>query len=292
MAHLIIIDEPVNRGEWRMLEYFRELLPDDWYVLGSLHVSVGDRTREIDSIVIGSRFIWVVDAKNFWGVIRGDEHEWILNDGTFYPRVLDNVMHAAAIVKGKVSKKLPHLKDIWVEGLIVLTNPAADLQILDDRARRHVLSLKGCENYFRNAHPHHSIALSLEDRTTVARSLIGHRAFSEWERREPPRFVGLRLDGLNGFRRIYYEDALIDRNELRGALPPKQKSDLPGAALIVRFESGGVFMSVQAGSCSSQLRGEPLKPGTFSPVLDGDNRLQIGSLDLKATVFTSEGELA
>jgi len=123
MAKLIPLGEAVTQGEQRTLDYLQKKLPTDWVIFGNVQVTTGELTREIDAIIIGDRCVWLVDEKGFTGTITGDEHIWIFEDGSARERVLNNILHAAKMVKGKLATSDSRLSSVWVEGVIILSAP-------------------------------------------------------------------------------------------------------------------------------------------------------------------------
>lgn len=107
MARFIPVGEAVTRSEQKMLDYLQHALPENWVVFGNAQFTTGELTREVDAIVVGDRCVWVVDEKGFGARIKGDEHTWILADGSARERVLNNVLHAAKMVKENL--RLPTL---------------------------------------------------------------------------------------------------------------------------------------------------------------------------------------
>ena len=148
MAKLIPLGEAVTQGEQRTLNYLQKKLPMDWVIFGNVQVTTGELTREIDAIIIGDRCVWLVDEKGFTGIITGDEHIWIFEDGSARERVLNNILHAAKMVKGKLAAMDPRLSSIWVEGVIILSSPDVQVKVNDSRIHDHVCKLAGCEVFF------------------------------------------------------------------------------------------------------------------------------------------------
>ncbi|MBM3298692.1 MAG: NERD domain-containing protein, partial [Deltaproteobacteria bacterium] len=167
MAKLIPLGDCVTRGEQRTLEYLQKFLPDDWVVFGNAQVTSGELTREIDAIVVGDRCVWVVDEKGFGGVITGDEHTWILSDGSARERVLSHILHAAKMVKGKLVAADRRLDQIWIEGLVLLSADDVEVLVEDPRISRTVWKLQGCENKFREIIFPQARTLSPSERETV-----------------------------------------------------------------------------------------------------------------------------
>jgi serine/threonine protein kinase len=183
MAQLIPLGEPVTRGEKKLLEYLQHKLPADWIVFGNPLITTGELSRELDAVVLGDRCIWVVDEKGFGGRITGDEHVWILSDGSARERALNNVLHAAKMVKGRLVATESQLRGVWVEGVVILSAEDADLQIQDPRRGRHVISLRGCEEYFIQNTIQEGRKLSSEERKLIEKCLGGEKVFDRIRKR-------------------------------------------------------------------------------------------------------------
>jgi hypothetical protein len=101
MARFILVGDAVTHGEQKMVDYLQHALPDNWILFGNVQFTTSELTCEVDAIVVGNRCIWVVDAKGFSARLGGDEHTWILADGSARECVLNNVLHAAKMVSGR-----------------------------------------------------------------------------------------------------------------------------------------------------------------------------------------------
>jgi hypothetical protein len=280
MAQLITVDEPVTESEQSMLNRLQQELPDSWYLIGNTQVSVGRRTREIDCIVIGQKGLWVIDAKGFGGLIRGDEQAWVLDNGVTYERVLDKVIHAASMVKGKVQRKFPHLRRIWVEALVVLTQGGVTLSIEDARVAGQVLLLDGCAPFLLKADSGFHSSLSEDTRLGLAELLAG-RVAAKRTGSGGSKFAALQIDGVEGFRRVYYEDVVLDRNELRG-IPIDR---IPKGRLKISMEEGGIYIEGIGLDAEAEVGRERLIHGKRIRLGIGDSIVRIGALRLRATVF-------
>ncbi|MBW2135568.1 MAG: protein kinase [Deltaproteobacteria bacterium] len=148
MAKLISLGEAVTRGEKKTLEYLQKKLPVDWVIFGNVQVTTGELTREIDAIIVGDRCVWAVDEKGFTGPITGDEHTWIFENGTARERVLNNILHAAKMLKGKLATMDSRLSAIWVEGVVILSAPDVQLRVNDSRISAHVCQLADVDSFF------------------------------------------------------------------------------------------------------------------------------------------------
>jgi serine/threonine protein kinase len=183
MARLIKLNESVTRGEKKTLEYLQRALPSDWVVFGNPRVTTSQLTRELDAIVVGDRCVWVIDEKGFGGIITGDEFTWVLQDGTVRERALDNIRHAASMVKGKLTASDPKLRTVWVEGIIILSANGVELRVRDPRASRQVTRLAGCEGYFLRANIPNANPLSPAEIDAVVKALSGTNVLDRIQQR-------------------------------------------------------------------------------------------------------------
>ena len=183
MAKLIPLGEAVTRGEQRTLEYLQKKLPADWVIFGNAQVTTGELTREIDAIIIGDRCVWVVDEKGFTGPITGDEHTWIFADGSARERVLNHILHAAKMLKGKLSAMDSRLSPIWVEGVVILSGDDVQLKVKDPRIPTNVSNLLGCEHFFRQAPSCQGRSLSHQQREIIQELIAGRKVVDRLKNR-------------------------------------------------------------------------------------------------------------
>lgn len=277
MAILISVDDVVTDSERLLLNFFRDGLPSSWFVIGNAQIATGRRTREIDCIVVGDRRVWVIDAKGFEGKIVGNENEWILENGASYERVLDNVLHASSMLKGKIVKAIRELKGLWVEGLVVLTGDA-HLDVEDARISRHVLPMREALSRIISTQDG-PLLLNDDTRLKVTQLIAGGKALVR-SGSDRSFALAVQLEGTNGFKRTYYESLTLTRNELRGStggrLPPCVK---------LLFENGNIFVENIGTSTNLKVGGEDLTPGGRAKLGIGETGLAIGDVRLRATVF-------
>ncbi len=288
MAQLHRLGQPVTRGEVRMLSYLQDRLPPDWIVFGNVSITQSLMTREIDAIVIGERCVWAIDEKSFGGKITGDEHYWKLADGYVRERVLDPILHAASIVKGKLRGRCSDLSEVWVEGLVLLSSSDVDLQVADDRVTRHVKTLEGAASYFLTTTL--GKPLTSLQRESILRVLAGSevtRRIVGASRARTKLPLCLKLTGANNFKRVYYSDetasVALTRNELRGALPIA--GWLPGSASItLTFTQEGVRLAVKEGTHAARVNNVTVAPGETTILTPGTSSLELDTVALTTTI--------
>src|SRR6266536_3059003 len=60
-----------------------EKLPDHWIIIcNKTLVATNGRSFEIDLIVIGNQWVFLLDEKSWRGRIRGDDMQWVRQDGS------------------------------------------------------------------------------------------------------------------------------------------------------------------------------------------------------------------
>ena len=158
-----------------MQDYLERMLPPDWIVVTNCELPTPSGSVEIDAIVIGDRAVWVVDEKGLWGTISGDEHRWYLDGGQVRERPLDTILRRARTTKGYIEDRCgAEFRDIWVQALIILSSPDADVSKLKDaRASVLIRQLAGCENYFKNVNLPQARLLDTLRRAKITEALSG-----------------------------------------------------------------------------------------------------------------------
>lgn len=326
MAQLIPLGESVTSGERKTLDYLEQHLPNDWFVLGNPLISSGTLSRELDAIIIGDKWVWVVDEKAYSGVITGDENVWVLSNGLQIDRILYKVIHTASLVKGKMVRKVPSLRQVWVEPLILLSANDVQLEIDDTRIARHVHFLQGCERYLCKPHfPYENMIPPLM-RAAIVRSLAGDLVADRYllkssdikhlvkvDDQEQLQSSGamspqtetphgertsdystptvhstlpliVQLEGTGGFRRIYYQDVLLGRRELRGAQPVDAVDDLESTSIQVHFTEDSIRIRPLGVAPIVSLDNKTIPMGEWTVLPLGLVTLTIGSLNFQARV--------
>lgn len=149
MATLIESTVPfANEGERKVAERLRQL-PSHWIVIcNKVLPTTNGRSYEIDFIVIGSNWIFLLDEKSWRGPIRGNEEQWIRADGSSEKSPLAKMDYVAKIVAERTRYKLTALKSQkrFVHGGVVFSSLERLPQIQDTRAGKGLCLLSDvCE---------------------------------------------------------------------------------------------------------------------------------------------------
>lgn len=106
-----------------------EKLSDDYYVLSDLNVKVGNKTSQIDNIVVGSNGIFVIETKNLNGLIEGNEDDKEIVQhkvgvkGGKYSKTFYNPIKQVSTHVYRVSEVLKRYNlNKWVQGAVYFTN--------------------------------------------------------------------------------------------------------------------------------------------------------------------------
>ena len=142
MAQLIVAGEFATEGERRAAEVLKQL-PDDWLVICNKVLPRGDRSYEIDFIVVGRRWFFLLDEKSWKGKIHGNDQLWVREDGFSIPSPLAKADYVAKILAGYISWKVNPLKagGHFVRGGVLLSASTQLPQIHDSRASNGVYLL-------------------------------------------------------------------------------------------------------------------------------------------------------
>lgn len=115
-------------GEEYVTELIEEVLNEDDVLLTNIEISIDDREAEFDNIIINSRGIFIIEAKNYSGELYGDEddYEWekvkVTDAGNAYEKTVKNPIKQ---VKRQIYLLASFLKQygisVWVEGYVYLT---------------------------------------------------------------------------------------------------------------------------------------------------------------------------
>lgn len=147
MAELIQAGDFATKGEEQAAHVLQQL-PKDWIVICNKLLPKGDRSHEIDFIVIGSRRVFLLDEKSWRGQIWGNDQLWVRADGTSMRSPLAKVDYVAKVLAGHIGWKVSPLKDsgYFVHSGVLLSIADQLPQIHDSRASNGIFLLKDvCE---------------------------------------------------------------------------------------------------------------------------------------------------
>ncbi len=132
-----------TEGERMAAEVLRQL-PASWLVICNKTLPLPNgRSYEMDFIVVGKRWVFLLDEKSWQGKIIGNEEQWVRVDGTSERSPLAKADYVAKVLAGRLGWSIPPLKNGYhfVRGGILLSI-ADELPIIrDPRAAQGVFLL-------------------------------------------------------------------------------------------------------------------------------------------------------
>ncbi len=136
MAKLISAGPFATEGEQQAANLLRRL-PDDWIVIANKTVvASSDRSFEVDFIVVGANWIYVLDEKSWWGKISGNKQNWVLSSGEVRPNPLNKAEMIGKILADELKAGVPELK--WApkfcRGAVLLSLSDQSTELDDPRA--------------------------------------------------------------------------------------------------------------------------------------------------------------
>lgn len=145
MARIIQAGEFATEGEREASEAL-SALPADWVVIcNKTLVTTGGRSFEIDFIVLGDRYVFVLDEKSWTGRIHGSDQVWVRDDGSSERSPLTKVDYVAKVVAGALRAQVAGLRDRaehFVHGAVLLSRAEEPPRIHDQRAGDGIVLMK------------------------------------------------------------------------------------------------------------------------------------------------------
>lgn len=117
-----LIHSPTGSGpqgpfEPQVVETLRKALPDDYLLLPNFSLKEQRRPAlEYDLVVLAPHAIYVVEAKEWYGKLTGDDQEWLLN-GVAKKCPMWLVEQKAKVLKGRLGAPVSH---VWFEAMLVV----------------------------------------------------------------------------------------------------------------------------------------------------------------------------
>jgi len=156
-------------------EYLHEL-DDSYYLIDDIKLLGG--YGNIDHIVLGPNGVFVIETKNYTGDIRCKGDDWIrYYGGSLIPeremkspsrQVKRNAVKIKQLIDSAKIFKPPI--SLWVDGIVVFTNPKAELELSD--ATVSILRLHGLCGYIKGKRS--GINLSLQEINLIATAILKH----------------------------------------------------------------------------------------------------------------------
>ena len=144
MAKIFSVGDFATSGERRVAEEL-EKLPSAWIVIcNKTLVANNGRSFEIDFIVIGEQWVFLLDEKSWQGRIRGNDMHWVRQDGSSESSPLRKIDYVAKIMAGHLRYHAPMLNKAeshFVRGGIVFSSLTQIPSILDRLARENLFLL-------------------------------------------------------------------------------------------------------------------------------------------------------
>ena len=177
MAIVHRIAAPENASETLAVTELARTLSDDFIVFHNFELATPQgMPYEFDVCVVAPHAVYHVEVKGYRGQIRGDQHQWIFENGSVTPSPIPLANKKTKILAGKLRGRDPRMDDVFVETVIMLTDEKANAKLRDDQASR-VLSLPEAINEIRaprGGRPGRNIA-PLHDRICHALFQMGPR---------------------------------------------------------------------------------------------------------------------
>lgn len=122
-------------GEKATLDLLRKL-PDSYTIISDLNIVVGNKSSQLDSVVVGPNGVFVVETKNVKGSVVGnsDEYELTINKigrrGGEYSNTMYNPLKQVNTHVGRLAALLKQQNiRAWVQGSVYFSNPETQVSI-------------------------------------------------------------------------------------------------------------------------------------------------------------------
>ena len=117
-----------NAGEKRLIDYLKENLPDDYYIVPNGEYAMKSPQGmvnywEYDCLVVAPHAIYHIENKDWGGNLIGDDFAWFIN-GVERKNPYPGATLKSKLIAGKLGSKNPDWRKARVFTLITLSNPA------------------------------------------------------------------------------------------------------------------------------------------------------------------------
>ncbi|NUR85665.1 MAG: protein kinase [Nonomuraea sp.] len=127
MAEIVGGGRPVNDAERRVIAYLRDNAPADWLLLHNIEIPRGEDVFEVDLIVLTGHSVVVLDVKGTRGRIEVSGTRWFPPRREAFGSPVAKIRGTAKALKGLLVSRDTRLERVYVDSLVVLTSPDAEL---------------------------------------------------------------------------------------------------------------------------------------------------------------------
>ncbi|MFI6600770.1 NERD domain-containing protein kinase family protein [Nonomuraea sp. NPDC050536] len=127
MAEIVGGGRPVNDAERRVIAHLRDHAPADWLLLHNIEIPRGDDVFEVDLIVLTGHSVVVLDVKGTRGRIEVSGTRWFPPRREAFGSPVAKIRGTAKALKGLLVAHDTRLERVYVDSLVVLTSPDAEL---------------------------------------------------------------------------------------------------------------------------------------------------------------------
>lgn len=140
MAIVHRVGDPENASELRAIKELAAALPEHYVLAHNLELTTGQGLPyEFDIVVIGEHAVYHVEVKGYHGLIRGDRHQWVFENGAVYPSPIPLANKKSKVLATLLKRHGRLLEDVFVETIVLLSEDRARAQLRDEQASRVVL---------------------------------------------------------------------------------------------------------------------------------------------------------
>lgn len=115
-------------------------LPMDYAVYSDLEIHIGEKSSQLDHVVIGPSGVFVIETKNMVGRIEGhaEEPEWTqyktTSSGQVYEKTFYNPVKQVGTQVYRLSEllKKEHIH-VWIQGVVFFSNHDADVHVVNSQ---------------------------------------------------------------------------------------------------------------------------------------------------------------
>ena len=153
-ARVVAVGEPVNTAERDAIGALRDALSDRYTLVHNFEIDRGGQRFEVDLAVLAPHGVVLVDLKGTRGPISVRGGQWDPAGRAPYPSPLLKLRGNARALKGLIQdsdRQARGLRDVYVDAVIVLTDPSARLIDPHGIDAPDVVALKDAAALFRDA---------------------------------------------------------------------------------------------------------------------------------------------